>query len=633
MTDTKKNVSAQNAQNALMTKATSTAADNTNQPDRTGRTVQPGLAGKTAQSGKTSIGSSLRDLLHYARRYRTGILVAVLCAVVGVILNLIGPGWLGNLSNYILDGIKKHRLDLAGVGRTGTALALVYGIGFVFNYAQGWLLSDTTQKLTRDMRADLTSKIDRLPLSYLDATPEGDTLSRMTNDVDSVGQSLGQSLAQLVSGVVQLVGAAIVMFATNWQMALSGIISALLGMALSMVIITKSQPYFTAQQQRLASVNAQVQEVMGGLDVVTVMNGEKGEETKFNKRNSRLYDAAWKSAFLSGIMTPLMIFIGNLAYVVVCIVGGALALNGTISFGTVIAFMIYIRLFTQPLQTIAQAATSVQTMAAACGRVFGFLSQPEMDDESGKTMRFDRIRGEVEFSHVRFGYTKDIEIIHDFNAHIKPGQKAAIVGPTGAGKTTLVNLLMRFYEVDGGQIRVDGTPTKEVTRTNLHDQFGMVLQDTWFFQGTLRENLAFDTKGVTDKDLDRACEACGLAGYVRSLPRGYDTQLEPDSISAGQRQLITIARAMIKDAPLLILDEATSNVDTRTEQQVQKAMDTLSKGRTSFVIAHRLSTIRNADIILYMEHGDVLEQGTHEELLARNGRYAKLYNSQFDTQE
>lgn len=579
---------------------------------------------------KVDLGSALGRLARYAHRYAKVVLLAVVLAVAGAVLNLMGPGRLGQISDLITQGIG-GTIDITTIGRMGAILAVIYLLGFAANYAQGWIMADVTQDLTRDMRRDMTAKIDRLPLRYLDSTPQGDTLSLMGNDVDSVGQSLNQSVSQLVSGVAQLVGAAIVMFAANWQMALAGIATALLGMWLSMGIIKRSQPYFAHQQRALASVDSQVEEVMGALDVVKVMNGQQGERQRFRQRNATLYDAAWKSAFLSGMMMPLMTFIGNFAYVVVCIVGGTLALEGTISFGTVVAFMIYIRLFTQPLQTIAQAATSVQTMAAASDRVFDFLAQDEVSDESEKTTRIGRAAGNVEFDHVRFGYDSSREIIHDFSAAAKPGQKVAIVGPTGAGKTTLVNLLMRFYEVDGGSIRIDGTSTADLTRANLRDQFAMVLQDTWFFQGTLRENIAFDTPDVTGAQLDAACDACGLTGYVQSLPQGYDTMLEPDSISAGQRQLITIARAMVKDAPLLILDEATSSVDTRTELKMQQAMDTLMRGRTSFVIAHRLSTIRNADLILYMEDGDVKEKGTHDELLTRGGRYAKLYLSQFDS--
>ena len=413
-------------------------------------------------------------------------------------------------------------------------------------------------------------------------------------------------------------------------MAAAGIGAAFFGMVLTSGIIKRSQPYFARQQAALGTVDDQVEEIMGGLDVVKVCNGEAGEMERFATNNAALEDAAWKSAFLSGAMMPLMIFVGNLSYVIVCIVGGLLALSGAIPFGTVVAFMLYIRLFTQPLQNISQAASSVQTMAAACERVFDFLEEPEMADESGKTARIESPRGEVDFRHVRFGYDEDVDIIHDFSAKAPAGKKVAIVGPTGAGKTTLVNLLMRFYEVGGGNVYIDGIDTASVTRENLHEQFGMVLQDTWFFQGTLRENIAFDAAGVTDERLDEVCEACGLLKWVRSLPARYDTELEPGSVSAGQRQLITIARAMVKDAPLLILDEATSSVDTRTELRVQRAMDTLMQGRTSFVIAHRLSTIRDADLILVMDHGDVVESGNHEELLSAGGAYAKLYNSQFE---
>ena len=408
---------------------------------------------------------------------------------------------------------------------------------------------------------------------------------------------MNQSMSTLVSSLAQLIGSIIMMVATNWVMAVAGIASALLGMVLTSGIIRRSQPYFARQQAALGAVDDQVEEVMGGLDVVKVCNGEDGEHERFGRSNATLEDAAWKSAF---------------------------------PFGTVVAFMIYIRLFTQPLQNISQAASSVQTMAAACERVFDFLEEDEMDDESAKPARIESPRGEVDFRHVRFGYEEGTDIIRDFSAKALAGKKVAIVGPTGAGKTTLVNLLMRFYEVGNGGIYIDGVNIADVTRENLHEQFGMVLQDTWFFQGTLRENIAFDAEGVGDERLDEVCEACGLLKWVRSLPAGYDTELEPGSVSAGQRQLITIARAMVKDAPLLILDEATSSVDTRTELRVQRAMDALMEGRTSFVIAHRLSTIRDADLILVMEHGDVVESGNHEELLAAGGAYAKLYNAQFE---
>lgn len=474
---------------------------------------------------------------------------------------------------------------------------VIYAVGFLLDFAQGYLMANATQYATARMRSEVSDKIDRLPLKFLDRKPTGEVLSLVSNDVDSVAQSMNQSMSTLVSSLAQLIGSIIMMVATNWVMAVAGIASALLGMVLTSGIIRRSQPYFARQQAALGAVDDQVEEVMGGLDVVKVCNGEDGERERFGRSNSTLEDAAWKSAFLSG---------------------------------TVVAFMIYIRLFTQPLQNISQVASSVQTMAAACERVFDFLEEDEMDDESAKPARIESPRGEVDFRHVRFGYEEGTDIIRDFSAKALAGKKVAIVGPTGAGKTTLVNLLMRFYEVGNGGIYIDGVNIADVTRENLHEQFGMVLQDTWFFQGTLRENIAFDAEGVGDERLDEVCEACGLLKWVRSLPAGYDTELEPGSVSAGQRQLITIARAMVKDAPLLILDEATSSVDTRTELRVQRAMDALMEGRTSFVIAHRLSTIRDADLILVMEHGDVVESGNHEELLAAGGAYAKLYNSQFE---
>ncbi len=572
------------------------------------------------------------QLLEYAHKYMPAVVIASVLSIGGAILNLVGPSKLGEMTDLISSGLT-GAIDLDAVKSIGILLVVLYVAGFVLNYIQGVIMAHVTQRLTQDMRRDMSTKIDRLPLSYLDATPNGEILSRVTNDVDSVSQSMNQSMSTLVSSVAQLLGAAIMMFATNWIMALAGIAAALIGMLLTSKIIAKSQPYFARQQEALGAVNGQVEEVMGGLDVVRTSNGARQESYKFHDLNDAYRDANRKATFFSGTMMPLMVFVSNLAYVAVCIAGGLLTINGAVSFGVVVSFMVYIRLFTVPLQNISQAATSLQTMAAALGRMFDFLGQEELADESHKTEHIDRAKGEVQFHHVKFGYTKDHEIIHDFNATAQPGQKVAIVGPTGAGKTTMVNLLQRFYELDHGSIRLDGVRTRDITRENLHDQFAMVLQDTWFFQGTLRENIAFDTTSVTDEMLDEACEACGLSGYVKSLPKGYDTVLEPESLSAGQRQLITIARAMVKNSPLLILDEATSSVDTRTEQRVQKAMDTLMEDRTSFVIAHRLSTIRDADLILYMEQGNIVEQGTHDELLAKGGKYAALYNSQFDQAE
>lgn len=589
----------------------------------------PGMGGAKTARQSVDLGHAFKRLARYCHVWLPTVAIASVLALAGAVLNLIGPGKLGEISDIIAAGIA-GTVDMDAVQSIGFFLVILYALGFILNFAQGFLMANVTQYATAKMRADVSDKTDRLPLKFLDRKPTGEVLSLVSNDVDAVAQSMNMSISTLVSSLAQLVGSVIMMFATNWIMAAAGIGAAFLGMVLTSGIIKRSQPYFARQQAALGTVDDQVEEVMGGLDVVKVCNGEAGEMERFATNNAALEDAAWKSAFLSGAMMPLMIFVGNLSYVIVCIVGGLLALSGAIPFGTVVAFMLYIRLFTQPLQNISQAASSVQTMAAACERVFDFLEEPEMADESGKTARIESPRGEVDFRHVRFGYDEDVDIIHDFSAKAPAGKKVAIVGPTGAGKTTLVNLLMRFYEVGGGNVYIDGIDTASVTRENLHEQFGMVLQDTWFFQGTLRENIAFDAAGVTDERLDEVCEACGLLKWVRSLPARYDTELEPGSVSAGQRQLITIARAMVKDAPLLILDEATSSVDTRTELRVQRAMDTLMQGRTSFVIAHRLSTIRDADLILVMDHGDVVESGNHEELLSAGGAYAKLYNSQFE---
>ena len=590
----------------------------------------PGMGGaNTAEKQKVNLGHAFRRLARFCRPYLPTVAVASALSLGGAILNLIGPSKLGKISDLITAGIAGE-MDMGAIQSIGLFLVAIYAVGFLLNFVQGYLMANVTQYATAQMRSEVSDKIDRLPLKFLDRKPTGEVLSLVSNDVDSVAQSMNQSMSTLVSSLAQLVGSIVMMLATNWIMAVAGIATALLGMVLTSGIIRRSQPYFARQQAALGAVDDQVEEVMGGLDVVKVCNGEGGERERFGRSNATLEDAAWKSAFLSGAMMPLMIFVGNLSYVVVCIVGGMLALSGAIPFGTVVAFMIYIRLFTQPLQNISQAVSSVQTMAAACERVFDFLEEDEMEDESAKPARIEAPRGEVDFHHVRFGYDEGTDIIHDFGAKALAGKKVAIVGLTGAGKTTLVNLLMRFYEVGDGGIYIDGVNIADVTRENLHEQFGMVLQDTWFFQGTLRENIAFDAEGVTDERLDEVCEACGLLGWVRSLPAGYDTELEPGSVSAGQRQLITVARAMVKDAPLLILDEATSSVDTRTELRVQRAMDALMEGRTSFVIAHRLSTIRDADLILVMEHGDVVESGNHKELLAAGGAYAKLYNSQFE---
>jgi ATP-binding cassette subfamily B protein len=586
------------------------------------------LKGSSAPAKNTK--GALADFIRYLGHYRGPVIFAASCAVVAAILNLMGPNKLSDITNLITAGLNS-KINLAKIGSIAWILVWLYAGGFVLNSLQSWVMATMTQKMTQKMRTDISNKINRLPLKYFDSHITGDTLSRVTNDVDTVGQSMNQSIGQLVSAAAMLIGSVVMMLVTNWIMALSGILAALLGFALTLLIISKSQTYFLGQQQELGQVNGTVEETYSSLEIVKAYNAQKQAKKTFDQQNERLYNFAWKSQFLSQMMMPLMQFVGNLAYVVVCIVGAVLAKNGVISFGVIVAFMIYIRLFTQPLQTVAQALSSLQQMAAACERVFEFLDEDEMSDESNKTKQLTTVEGHVDFEHVKFSYDPGRVIIHDFSENIKPGQKIAIVGPTGAGKTTLVNLLMRFYEVDDGSMSIDGVSTKDLTRANVHELFGMVLQDTWLFAGTLRENLVYNQPNVTDATLDKVCAATGLTDLVEQLPHGYDTMLDDNAdLSAGQRQLITIARAMIKDAPLSILDEATSSVDTRTELKVQQAMDTLMKGRTSFVIAHRLSTIKNADKILVVNNGDVVESGNHEELMAKNGFYAQLYNSQFE---
>lgn len=591
----------------------------------------PGISGGMGTGEKSkNLKKAYADFVRYLGRYRWSILIAAIFSIIGSILNLIGPNKLSEVTDLITEGLSGS-IQLDAVVQIASLLAVLYVLGFLLNYTQGFIMATVSQRITQNMRRDISTKINKLPLKYFDSHSTGDVLSRVTNDVDTVGQTMNQSFSTLISSVSLLIGSVLMMFLTNWIMAVTGIAAALLGFAGILFIISKSQKYFVQQQQELGGLNGQVEETYSGLAVVKAYNGGRKAKDEFHQRSSRLYVCAWKSQFLSGLMMPFMIFVGNFAYVVVCVVGSVLAVQGSITFGTVVAFMLYIRLFTQPLQNISQALSSVQSMAAACERVFEFLDEKEMEDESHKVTELSDIKGNIVFENVQFGYHPDKMIIHNFSCNVKAGQKIAIVGPTGAGKTTMVNLLMRFYELNGGTITIDGILISEVTRENIHNLFGMVLQDTWMFEGTLRENLVYSKNGVTDEKLDEVCQATGLMSLVRRLPDGYDTVLSDHaSLSAGQKQLITIARAMIEDAPLLILDEATSSVDTRTEQQVQKAMDMLTEGRTSFVIAHRLSTIKNADCILVMKDGDIIESGCHEELLGKGGFYADLYNSQFE---
>lgn len=571
-----------------------------------------------------------KQIIRYCRKYLPAVIMALVLAMAGAICSLIGPDKLKDLTNIIAEGLMTG-IDMEGVKKIAVALIVLFGISAVFSYIQSFTMATVTQAVTKKLRGDISVKINKVPLSYFNKVSFGDVLSRVTNDVDTIGQSLNQSIGSLVTAVTMFFGSLFMMFYTNWIMAVTAVLSTIMGFGIMMFIMGKSQRHFIAQQRELGRINGHIEEIYTGHNIVKAYNGEAAALETFNEINEKLYESAWKSQFLSGLMMPIMGFIGNFGYVAVCVTGAALVMNGHISFGVIVAFMMYIRQFTNPLNQIAQAMTSLQSTAAASERVFEFLDEEELSDESAKSKHLDTASGDVEFCNVRFGYTPEKIIVKDFSAKAKAGQKIAIVGPTGAGKTTMVNLLMRFYELNGGDIYIDGVSTKDLTRENVHSLFCMVLQDTWLFEGTIKENIVYCKKGVKDEDVVRACKAVGIDHFIRTLPQGYDTVLnDKANLSSGQKQLITIARAMIENAPLLILDEATSSVDTRTEIQIQHAMDKLTEGRTSFVIAHRLSTIKNADLILVMKDGDIIESGSHPELLAKGGFYADLYNSQFD---
>lgn len=588
----------------------------------------PGAPG--GEKAKDLVGT-WKKLLGYCRKYAPALAAAIIFAAMGTVLTLIGPDKLSELTNLITEGIMTG-IDMAAVRTIGLTLVSYYVLSYVLSAIQGWIMATVTQRVSKKMRSDISGKINRLPMAYYNRTTTGDVLSRVTNDIDTIGQSLNQSIGNLVSAVILFVGSLIMMIKTDGIMTITAVAASLLGFVLMFSIMGRSQKYFARQQRRLGALNGHIEEMYAGHTVVKAYNGEADAEKAFDEMNDKLRDSAFKAQCLSGLMMPIMSFIGNFGYVAVCVTGGALALNGRISFGVIVAFMLYVRYFTQPLSQIAQAMQTLQSAAAAGERVFEFLEAEEMDDESGKTQRLEKVKGRVEFEHVKFGYEdSDKIVIHDFSAAAKPGQKIAIVGPTGAGKTTMVNLLMRFHEIQGGTIRIDGVSTKDLTREEVHSQFCMVLQDTWLFEGTVRENLVYSTEGVTDEKMRAACKAVGLDHFIRTLPKGYDTVLNDQvNLSQGQKQQLTIARAMIADKPMLILDEATSSVDTRMELQIQNAMDALMQNRTSFVIAHRLSTIKNADLILVMRDGDIVESGTHEQLLQQDGFYAELYNSQFE---
>lgn len=574
---------------------------------------------------------SFAALAKFCKKYVPVILVAVCFAAISSVLTVIGPDYISDLTAVIERGISYTgvNIDMTEIVGIATTLITIYAISLVLGYFQSFIMNYVASNVGKKMRTDISKKINKIPLKYFDSHNFGDTLSRVTNDVDTISQSLNMSVGILVSAATTLIGCVVMMFATEWRMALTAIGASLLGFVLMGAIMGKSQKYFNARQKSLADVNGHVEEYYAGQMIVRAYNSEEKSAKDFKENNEQLRKNSFKAEFLSGLMMPLMSFVGNLGYVAVCVVGAALAFDDVINFSVVIAFMIYIRLFTSPLGQIGQGFTGIQSAAAASERVSEFLQETELDDESHKTDVLKDVHGDVSFKNVYFGYTEDKTIINDFSVDIKSGQKVAIVGPTGAGKTTIVNLLMRFYELNKGDILIDGISIKDITRENVHGIFGMVLQDTWLFEGSIRDNLTYG-KRVTDFELIEICKQCGLKHFINTLPNGLDTVLDDSvTISAGQKQLLTIARAMVEDAPMLILDEATSSVDTRTEIKIQKAMDQLTKNRTSFVIAHRLSTIRNADVIIYMNNGDIKETGTHDELMAKNGMYAELYNSQF----
>ena len=581
---------------------------------------------------KTDLKGALNDLSAYMRKSLGVVILALVLAALSAVLTIIGPDQVGKIATIMSDGLLGG-IDLAAIARVGILLAVIYGLSALFGFIQHYIMASVTLKMSYRMRAELSEKINRVPQKYFNFHAQGDILSRITNDVSTLQQGLTNSLPTIISAATQFAGCLIMMFVTEWRLALAALGITLVGLLLVVLIMSRSQKYFTARQESLGKLNGYVEEMYSGHEVVRISRAAEPVGKTFDTLNDAVYDANWRSQFLSGVMQPLMNVIGNLSYVAVCVLGSILAIQGIIDIGVIVSFILYVRLFTSPLTQIAQGMTNLQTASASAHRIFDFLGSEELPDESEKPELPRPVRGEVDFEHIRFSYpdSPDKIIIKDFSAHVAPGQKVAIVGPTGAGKTTMVNLLMRFYEISDGCIRIDGVPSSALSREDVHKLFGMVLQDTWLFEGTVRENLVYNLPDVTDEQLNRVCRACGLDKFVRSLPDGFDTVLsESTSISAGQKQLLTIARAMLQNAPMLILDEATSSVDTRTELLIQRAMDKLTENRTSFVIAHRLSTIKNADLILVMKDGDIIESGTHETLMQRNGFYAALYNSQFE---
>jgi len=579
------------------------------------------------ENKKSSLFSQVKP---YLKGFQLPLLIAFVGAAVSSIITVYGPDKLKEITNLITEGMRSQ-IDLKSISNIALFLAILYAAGALLNYVQSFIISSVIQHFSKRLRTAIAEKINKLPLRYFDSHSQGDTLSRVTNDVDTVGQSLNQSLGTVISSSLLLIAVLFMMFYNNVVLSFVTIGSVLIGFVFVALIMGKSQRFFRVQQENLASVNGYVEEMYSGHNVIVSYNATDESKVAFQTLNTNLYNSMWKSQFISGIMMPLMMFVGNFGYVMVVLVGASMALNGDVTMGTIVAFMVYVRIFSQPLSQIAQGITILQQASAAMGRVFEFLAEPEMENDEHKAQQLTTLKGDVTFDKVFFSYNPDRTIIHDFSANAKAGQKIAIVGPTGAGKTTIVNLLMKFYEIDKGRITIDGVDTKQMKRSEVHDAFSMVLQDTWLFEGTIKENLIYNQKDISDEAVVAAAKAVGVHHFIKTLPKGYDTVLDDTvSLSVGQKQLLTIARALLKDAPLLILDEATSSVDTRTEELIQKAMDKLMEGRTSFVIAHRLSTIRNADLILVMRDGNIIEQGNHEQLMEQNGFYADLYNSQFD---
>lgn len=601
-----------------------------------------GLGGFRGQRGARGRGASMQDkpkafgdawkkLFAYMGGYRIAVWVAIVFAFIGTIFILIGPNELRDLTDIISAGLLTGNVDMGAVWDIGYFLIAIYLASAILSFLQNYILATVSQRTASNLRTDISKKINRLPLRYFDSSSKGDILSRTTNDVDTLGQSMNQSIGTMITSLTMLLGSLVMMTYTNFTLMIVTVLSSLSGFLLMFLIINRSQKHFAKQQQYLGDMNGHVAETYSAHDVVKVYNGQKSATKRFDSINKGLAGSAFMSQFMSGLMMPLMGFIGNFGYVMVCIVGATMVLSGDISIGVIVAFMIYVRLFTQPLSQMAQAFTGMQSVAASAERVFEFIEEEELPEENDMNRKIEDVKGHVEFRDVHFSYIPGKEVIKGFSAEVKPGQKVAIVGPTGAGKTTMVNLLMRFYEIDRGEILIDGVPISDMRRNDVRDLFCMVLQDTWIFEGTVRENIAYSKKDATEEEIYEAAKAVGVDHFIRTLPDGYDTVLDDaSSISVGQRQQITIARAIVENSPMLILDEATSSVDTRTERDIQEAMESMTVGRTSFVIAHRLSTIKDSDMILLMKDGNIVEQGTHDELLAYGGEYKELYNSQFE---